>query len=117
MIRPDHMTSFQRLWADRASRLRLSVAIPFTLSFGRATLNVPVLLRQFGGRNGMLLVTDYEPIRPHADRVVELGYGYSCLSEPSSPTEADDEAALLHMLRDWGWSGEGTQPTWLAGRG
>jgi hypothetical protein len=109
------MTLFQRLWAHRASRFRLSVAIPFTLSLDRATLSAPVLLRQFGARNGMLLVTDYGMIRPHADRVAELGYGYSCLSEPSSPDEEDDDTALLDMLRDWGWSGEGTEPAWLRG--
>ena len=112
------MTPFQQLWAHRASRLQLSVAIPFPLSLDRATLAVPVLLRQFGAPNGMLLVTDHETIRPHARRVIELGYGYACLSEPSSPREResnDDDGALIDMLRDWGWSGETRQPPWLRG--
>jgi hypothetical protein len=106
------MTSFQQLWTDQASRYGLSVAIPFTVSLDNATLTVPVLLRQFGGRNGMLLVTDYALIRPHADRLVEWGYGYSCLSDPKSPHEEDDDA-FVDMLRDWGWSGGGSPPAWL----
>jgi hypothetical protein len=108
------MTPFQRLWADRASRLGLTVAIPFTLPLDDKTVDVPVLLRQFGARNGMLLVTDYGLIRPYEKRLVELGYGYSCLSEDTPPRE-EDQDALLDMLRDWGWSGEGTPPAWLNG--
>jgi hypothetical protein len=106
------MTLFQQLWADRASRYGLSVAIPFTLALDAETLTVPVLLRQFGAAKGMLLVTDYALIRPHADQIVGLGYGYSCLSEPESPREDDDEA-FVDMLRDWGWSGNGSPPAWL----
>jgi hypothetical protein len=106
------MMPFQQLWAQRASRHGLSVAIPFTLSLDGQTLTAPALLRQFGGRNGMLLVTDYALVRPHADRLVELGYGYSCLSEPKSLHEEDDEA-FVDMLRDWGWSGDGSPPAWL----
>jgi hypothetical protein len=91
--------AFQQIWADRSSRLGLSVEIPFTLSLDGATVTAPVLLRKFGGRNGMLLVTDYSPIKPHVNRLVELGYGYSCLSEPKSPCEEDDES-FVDMLRD-----------------
>ncbi len=109
------MTPFQKQWADLASRFGLSVAIPFTLSVEGATLTVPVLLKQFGGQNGMLLVTDYALIRPHADRLVELGYGYSCLSEPKSPHEVNDEA-FVEMLLDWGWTGGGSPPEWLRGK-
>jgi hypothetical protein len=108
------MTAFQRLWADRASRLGLSVAIPFTLSVDGATLAIPVLLRHFGGRNGMLLVTDYVLLRPRGDRLVELGYGYSCLNDPAWPDGEGDDA-LLDLLRDWGWSGDETPPAWLHG--
>lgn len=112
VIRHEHMSPFQQLWSDRASRYGLSVVIPFSLSLDGETLRAPVLLRQFGARNGMLLVTDYGQIAPYADRLVERGYGYSCLSE-ASEHEADDEDALVDMLRDWGWSGDGAPPPWL----
>jgi hypothetical protein len=59
-------------------------------------------------------VTDYELIRPHENRVVELGYGYSCLSEDTQSPE-EDQATLFDMLRDWGWAGAGTPPAWLNG--
>jgi hypothetical protein len=89
------------------------VLTPFSVQIDGVTVTVPVLLRQFGARNGMLLVTEYGQIRPHADRVVELGYGYSCLSEPVDP-EHDDDAAWIDTVRDWGWSGDGAPPAWLA---
>ena len=60
----------------------------------------------------MLLVTDYEQIRPLMNRLLEAGYGYSCLSEPCDPHEEDPEA-LIDMLRDWGWTGDGAPPAWL----
>ena len=109
------MTPFQQFWADRASRYGLSVAIPFTLALDGETLTVPVLLRQFGAANGMLLVTDHALIRPRTGQIVDLGYGYSCLSEPESRREDDDEA-FIDMLLDWGWSGDGSPPTWLRER-
>ena len=113
VIRHEHMSPFQQLWSDRASRYGLSVAIPFSLSLDGETLGIPVLLREFGARNGILLVTDYAQIGPYADRLVERGYGYSCLSEPSEPHEEDDDATLLDMLHDWGWSGDSAPPPWL----
>ena len=124
-VRHELMTPFQRLWADRASRLGLSATIPFTLSLDGETLSVPVLLRQFGAPNGMLLVTDFALIRPHANRLVELGYGYSCLSESTQLREEGDND-LLDMLRDWGRRGSsaglvarrrGITGRWSRGRG
>jgi hypothetical protein len=38
------------------------------------------------------------------------GYGVSCLSEPTGVTHPGDDEALMEMLADWGWSGNG-RPT------
>ncbi|MGN6726418.1 MAG: hypothetical protein ACTHLZ_10900 [Tepidisphaeraceae bacterium] len=105
-------TPFQQQWADHASRFSLDVTIPFRVVVDRHEIEIPVLLKQFGGRRGMLLVTRYGLIRDYADRLVTMGYGYSCLSEPGSTSQTDD-VGFVEMLQDWGWSGDAPEPGWL----
>ena len=68
-----------------------------------------MLLRQFGARNGMLLVNRYDTIRDYAESLVAMGYGFSCLSEPD-PDRSEDDDVLFEMLADWSWSGDGPPP-------
>lgn len=71
-------------------------------------------IRDLGAENGMLIFTDFEPIRAHVDRLVDAGYGFSVLSEPSRD-DPDDLDACLDMFRDWGWSGPADRrPDWLS---
>ncbi|MBU1239030.1 hypothetical protein KKF84_13285 [Myxococcota bacterium] len=73
---------------------------------------MPVLLRDFGASHGMLLVTDFSLISSFADELTNLGYGYSCLSEPTGVAHPDDDEALMEMLSDWGWAGRDNPPAW-----
>jgi len=105
--------SFQEEWREIADKWHLTVEIPFIVEVSKGEIVVPVLLRDFGARNGMLLVTTYDLIVSHTDELVNQGYGYSCLSEPTGRTaHPDDDDALMEMLADWGWSGKGDPPTW-----
>lgn len=107
------MTAFQEYWARVAKHLGLKVRIPFRVDLTDDRLTVPVLLEEFGGERGMLLVTSYKRIAAVTDQLVNAGFGYSCLD--ASPPRDLDEAEMtqiIKMLRDWGWSGNGEAPKW-----
>lgn len=109
-----NLSDFQRQWHGLAARFGLSVVTPFDVKLGDETIRVPVLLRDFGARYGMLLVTSFDEIAAYADRITQNGYGFSCLSEPSENESNDDEyTSFIDILTDWGWSGEGEPPAWL----
>src|SRR5689334_4480253 len=105
------MTPFQERWAGLAKRLGLAVKIPFVVSIGGENLSVPVLLENFGAERGMLLLTDWTRFALYERELVELGYGYSCLSEDRD--EEDDDFALAEMLMDWGWCSTDPPPAAL----
>jgi hypothetical protein len=98
--------------------------------------SAPVLPRDFGAPEGMLLLTDYGALAPHSDERVGLGFGFPCLSEPSRPYDPEPiarpcrkcwktEASLGHVARR---AATGTKPadkcvqltgyagSWCAGR-
>jgi len=106
------MSRFQQKWAAAARRLGLQVDLDFCLQSVGFDLIVPVRLRDFGARRGMLLVTDFSTISPYSEALVDAGFGYSCLSDPTDRME-DDDSTLIEVLLDWGWSGAGKPPTWL----
>jgi hypothetical protein len=95
-------SQFQKQWIDIASRYNLELDIPYSLnlSSGR-TITVEIRLKGYGHTNGMLLVTDYNIIQNDADEIVDLGYGFSCLSEPSGNEMISDEE-IVELLNDWG---------------
>ncbi len=77
-------TPFQRKWIEISESLGLSIQLSYEIELGDRKLTVPVLPKEFGAKNGMLLVTGYDLIADVAEELVNLGYGYSCLSEPLS---------------------------------
>lgn len=109
---PASARALQRHWRHLASQYGLRVDTPFTLHVGGREVTVPVRLRDFGGRHGMLLVTQSALVLPLSEDLVALGFGYSCLDAPEDPETVHHES-LVDMLADWGWSGEGTPPAWL----
>jgi hypothetical protein len=60
-------------------------------------------IRSPGGRNGVLVVRNYDDVRPHADALARAGYGFSVLDEPR-PDEAFDLDLFKEMFCDWGGS-------------
>jgi hypothetical protein len=104
---PVPLTLFQQWWARQAEDLGLRVQVPFQIAVGQRMVEVPVLLEDFGAQRGMLLVTEWSTIAAIEDQLVALGFGYSCLSEPS---EMENREGLAGMLSDWGWYGAG-QPS------
>lgn len=105
-------TKFQTKWTEIAMKWGLRVETPFVVSLAWGEISIPVVLRDFGASNGMLLVTDFDIVRPHVDELMNLGYGFACLSEPTGVPHPDDDLTLVEMLSDWGWTGGGSPPTW-----
>jgi len=105
-----------RKWRAAAVELGLDVVSPFdlVLSAGK-DLHVPLLVKNFGARNGMLIVTDYSVVKPHLKLISDLGFGFSVLEEPLRPAAGIyDLDTMIEMLSDWGWSGATEQcPAWI----
>jgi hypothetical protein len=93
-------TPFQRKWIEISEVLGLNIQLSFEIELGDRRLTVPVLLEGYGWDKGMLLVTDFDTIGDVYEELVDLGYGFSCLSEPSSVPI--DWKSVEEMLRDWG---------------
>ncbi len=101
-------------WRLIARDLGLNTIVPFQLPTGdQEKLDIPVLLKDFGARNGMLIVTDYSTIEPHLTFIANQGYGFSTLSEPNESGSYDQDS-IFELLRDWGWSGAPEKrPVWI----
>ena len=99
------MTTLE-LWISQACHafeLEADFAYVVDLGNGRQVRAV-ARVRGLGARNGMLIVRNYEDVRPYAEVLVRAGYGYSVLDEPRSDEEFDLEL-FRRMFLDWGWSG------------
>jgi hypothetical protein len=101
-------------WKHAANDLGIEVSGPYDVVLPTgARFQVPVLVRNFGGSKGMLVLSDYAIVKDWSDEVVQAGYGYSIMSEP----EAGEEYArdvFIEVLADWGWRGPMSgKPVWL----
>ena len=104
--------SLADVWKGRARRFGLDVEAPFSFEIDTGdSITVDVLLRNFGAKNGMLLVTEFSLISSHLSEISRLEFGYSCLSELSQ--DEDPDKLTVELLSDWGWSGDGEPPGWL----
>lgn len=65
------------------------------------------ILDDFGSR--MHILKEYDATL--AQIAVNAGHGYTVLGGGYSPY---DRSAYIELLSDWGWSGEGTPPSWYS---
>ena len=109
------MSRLQTAWRIAAKDLGLEIVAPFLLKTERFSVTAEILLKHFGSEKGMLIVSDYKLIEPHHDKIIQLGYGYATLAEPTRdwPFTDEEKDAFIEMLSDWGWSGPGEPPDWL----
>jgi hypothetical protein len=95
------LTNLQRLWRHAAEKRGLKVRAPFVLPLPDGTkLTAEVLLEGFGAPNGMFIVSDYRRFRDHTDAIIDAGFGYTCMSQPS-PAEILSLAGIDACLEDW----------------
>ena len=103
-----------QMWQVAAKDLCLEIITPFMLVLSSGTqIRAELLLKYFGAQNGMLVINKYSQISSFVDEIVNEGYGFSVLDEPSE-NEQYSRAAFIEMLSDWGWSGDKSkEPNWL----
>jgi hypothetical protein len=103
-------------WKAAAADLGLDIVAPFSLDAGRGIkLEFDFLVKNFGAKNGTIVVTDFASIKPYMQEIDDLGYGFSVLDEPSNKAnEAYNRELFIDMLSEWGWAGpEAERPTWV----
>ncbi|MFA5160524.1 MAG: hypothetical protein WC484_08495, partial [Candidatus Omnitrophota bacterium] len=70
-------------WNIITTILELKTTIPYKIIFDDGDeLIFDVRLENFGNINGMLITTDYTYIKAKVETLLEMGYGYSCFTEP-----------------------------------
>ena len=112
------MSLLRQYWKQAGKDLGFEVEAPFQVCLPNAgSITVDLLVKNFGAKNGMLIVTDFNKISDFADYLVNnMGYGYSTLSDYNvgDPYIQED---LVEVLQDWGWTGDpAKQPSWLNSR-
>jgi hypothetical protein len=101
-------------WRSAAAELGVSVVGPIDVTVETGTFSVDLLVRGFGARNGMIVVTNYDTIKTHLKALLEGGYGYSCFDPPSDGVRLSSDD-IIELLEDWSWAGSTNEkPAWLA---
>jgi hypothetical protein len=105
-----------QFWKQAAIDLGIDIVAPFELTFPDGTRMVAnALVKNFGAALGMVADDDWTTIGPHAETLIALGYGFSCVS--IGPAKNYKRASTLCMLADWSWSGNPDErPNWLPAR-
>lgn len=100
-------------WKRVAKDLGIEIVTPFEMTFPNGSrITVSALVKNFGAKRGMLVDEDWNVLKPHADLMVECGYGYSAMS--GGPADQYERSEIIEVLEDWGWSGAADKkPAWL----
>jgi hypothetical protein len=81
-------------------RYQLSILAPFILSINGENYVIDALIEGYGAPKGMLIVKNAHAIKEVKDKLIALGYGYSCFD-----INANDVAeSFQEVLDDWGKS-------------
>lgn len=98
-------------WQQARDDLGLRITAPAEIDLGNGdTIRADVLLLDFGAKNGMIVITDFNLVKRHLETLQRLGYGFSVLNEPR---DAYNREGFIDMLSDWGWSGNQPAPDWV----
>ena len=100
-------------WKQVAVDLGIDIVAPFELTFPDGTPMVAnALVRDFGAALGMVADDEWATVGAHAESLIALGYGFSCVS--LGPSKNYRCESFFEMLADWNWSGCPSQrPSWL----
>lgn len=110
----EEMNEYIACWSSALSELNIIVDEMFLQELGVKTLlgKVP-LLKNFGGKNGMVLFPSGTMVLALHQLLLDQGYGYSVIDCPNSPIESYKNDLVL-LLKDWSWTGaESEKPEWL----
>jgi len=108
-----------REWQKASSDLGFTIIAPFELGItDDVTIRAELLVPSFGGRNGMLIVKNYEVVKLHVKALQELGYGFCVFDEPADDSEIMyQREVFIEMLSDWSWAGPAHERSaWIVDR-
>lgn len=112
-------------WKIVSKKLNLKADIPYLIKYSDGRVQeVDVRLKDFGSKNGILLVSNsnYDAIKNRSKEIIEMGYSYSCLSSPDEEKieQVKNEPfenlikEIKGLLSDWTYSGlDSEKPKWL----
>lgn len=108
------MNRLAEIWYLAAKDLSIEVDGPVIVPLGDGQfVEADVVVRNFGGAKGMIVVDRSTQITGLSDAIVEAGFGFSVMG-PINPNSSYDRDTLIEVLRDWGWSGPADgAPAWL----
>jgi len=101
-------------WEKAIKDLDLKVEYNFSLTLNSGEkVDVELLLKNFGGTNGMLIVCRMDKqMFKLGKELLKKGYGYSVAYNPDS--NSYNREGFVGMLSDWGWSGpKEEEPDWI----
>jgi len=92
-------------WSRVSDLLGLDVRLHATINLLKAgnnqTICVPVLLKNFGNKNGMIIISDYNDIEDIQDILFHLGYGFTVLQPSNLDNIEANIESYKEMLMDW----------------
>ena len=96
------MNRLQKRWLEIAGKLNLKIDVPFRLNFpDKSSIEVDVRIRGYGAKKGMLIISDYSAIKKKQQEIIDMGYGFTCLSQPAE-NEQQSIDSFVELLNDWG---------------
>jgi hypothetical protein len=101
-------------WQVAAEDLGIDVVAPFVLRVDGAEVRFEVLVKEFGGSNGMLLDRRMGATGTGPGRI--YGLGYWVLSVLGTNHTEYDRSSFIDELNCWGWNGDlNAAPDWYSG--
>lgn len=95
-------------WKTAAQDLGIDVVTPYGLDVDGERLEFPVLVKDFGHKNGTLVTADMAMF----NKVLDSEINCSVLNEEEYGTYNRNK--FIEVLRDWGYSGKSCTPDWYA---
>jgi hypothetical protein len=104
-----------RAWQEASVDLGICVTPDFVAEFAGQTAQFPILIEQFGGTKGTLLVVVGCENEGQLARIATQA-GYFCARVNVGFDLAYDRSTFIAVLNDWEWFGPvGGAPPWYSG--
>jgi hypothetical protein len=104
-------------WKEAELDLGVPVSGPLEVQINdQISIHADMLVQNFGGRLGTIVVADYASVEPYRSAILAAGYAWSCFGPPTRH-EPYDRESVIEVLMDWTWSGPPEDaPTWYRSR-
>ena len=91
------MTQVNKTLEFLRNKYRLDVIAPFSVCIGDRLHEFQCLVKGYGAKQGMIIDSDWAKLASVSEKLIELGYGFSCFE-----IENSDLQTFQDILDDWG---------------